>query len=67
MICAACHGTGRRSLASSLPCRECEGTGIVSCCEGACGRSGEVVNGELSGSSAAIQAELARVFGGNSR
>lgn len=43
MRCDACQGTGYAKQGighqplAVLPCRECGGTGIISCCDGACG------------------------------
>ncbi len=34
MRCDQCHGSGLCDL-DGMPCAECNGSGIVSCCEGA--------------------------------
>jgi len=49
MICGTCHGARaiQSPIGSPIPCPECYGTGITSCCEGACGGPGEVTNGPI--------------------
>jgi hypothetical protein len=48
MICETCHGTGHLlqqwapTVLAELPCPECSGSGITSCCDGACGGPGNV-------------------------
>lgn len=40
MICETCHGNGRyhnNLLGEMLPCIDCNGSGIMSCCDGAVG------------------------------
>ena len=34
MRCEVCHGTGRAQVEGPLPCPECDGGGIVHCCDG---------------------------------
>jgi hypothetical protein len=53
MICETCHGTGHvlqqwaSTVLAELPCPECNGTGITSCCDGACGGPGDVIGTRL--------------------
>lgn len=57
MICEECHGTGSVTTGTFQfpppdgplhdlrePCPNCNGSGVQSCCDGATGRSDEVVN-----------------------
>lgn len=50
MICERCHGKGWRIVSEDdavrqvEPCANCGGTGSQSCCDGATGLDGEIVN-----------------------